>query len=449
MYIKTYGCQMNERDSEEVAARLRERGYSIVDSEHDADIVLLNTCTVRDLPEQKAFGKAGRLARFKKKNPNFLLGIMGCMAQTRKETLLDRLPDLDLIVGTQKFHRVPDHLDNMIASLKAQGPRPSTLIDIEEEAGSQETIRNHAPIQGKVSAFVSIMQGCNMSCHYCHVPQARGKERARSIENIAQEVEELVAQGVKEITLLGQIVTSYGRREIPFVEGKSPFVQLLERLEQVDGLERIRHTAPHPRGFKEDLIQAYGRLSKLCEHVHLPAQSFSDKVLKAMNRPYTVQRYCEIVQALRARHPDMSFSTDIIVGYPGETEEDFEQTRAHFEALGFDMAFIFKYSERPNTFAEGLKDDVPKEEKQRRNQVLLEILGKNSLKRNESMIGRTEEVLVEGPAKRGENRLVGRTRTFRKVIFQGQPRLIGQLVPVHIDSVTVSSLMGSLEIQAV
>ncbi len=450
VYIKTYGCQMNERDSDEVAARLRERGYSIVDSEHEADIVLINTCTVRDLPEQKAFGKAGRLQKFKRKNPDFILGIIGCMAQTRKESLLDRLPDLDLIIGTQKFHRVADHLDHLIATRRGQGPKPATLVDVEEEAGSQETISSQPPVGmagKKVSAFVSIMQGCNMNCHFCHVPQARGKERSRSIPSIIEEVQQLVASGVKEVTLLGQIVTSYGRREIDFVTQKSPFVQLLEQLEALDGLERIRFTSPHPRGFKDDLIACYGRLKKLCEHVHLPAQSFSNAVLRAMNRPYTVERYCDLVDKLRAIQPEISFSTDIIVGYPGETEEDFALTSHYFDQIGFDMAFIFKYSERPNTFAATLKDSVPEAEKQRRNQLLLDILAKHSLKHHQSLIGRTQEVLVEGPAKRGDNMLVGRTRTYRKVIFEGQPRLIGQLVPVYIDTATTTSLGGSLVVR--
>ena len=256
VYIKTYGCQMNERDSEQVAVDLRNRGYSIVPHEDEADIVLLNTCSVRDQAEQKAIGKAGHLAVRKRKDPNFVLGILGCMAQNRGSELLDRLPDLDLVAGTQKFHRVPDHLDNLIASMNGQGPRPTSIIDLEEEAGSQNTINAHKPGERQVSAFVSIMQGCNMKCTFCIVPKTRGPERARPIDDIVAEVEELVANGTREVTLLGQIVSSYGRREIPFADKKSPFVQLLERLNAVEGLERIRFTSPHPRGFKDDLVQA-------------------------------------------------------------------------------------------------------------------------------------------------------------------------------------------------
>ena len=223
VYIKTYGCQMNERDSEQVAVDLRNRGYSIVPHEDEADIVLLNTCSVRDQAEQKAIGKAGHLAVRKRKDPNFVLGILGCMAQNRGSELLDRLPDLDLVAGTQKFHRVPDHLDNLIASMNGQGPRPSSIIDLEEEAGSQNTINAHKPGERQVSAFVSIMQGCNMKCTFCIVPKTRGPERARPIDDIVAEVEELVANGTREVTLLGQIVSSYGRREIPFADKKKSF----------------------------------------------------------------------------------------------------------------------------------------------------------------------------------------------------------------------------------
>ncbi|OIO60369.1 MAG: tRNA (N6-isopentenyl adenosine(37)-C2)-methylthiotransferase MiaB [Verrucomicrobia bacterium CG_4_10_14_3_um_filter_43_23] len=447
VYIKTYGCQMNERDSEAVAAMLRGRGYSIVSEEQDADIILLNTCSVRDQAEQKAIGKAGHLmAQNHRKNQKRLVGILGCMAQNRGSELLDSLPDLDLIVGTQKFHQVPDHLDNIIKIMQAQGPKPSKIVDLEEEEGSQNTIRGHLEKEHQVSAFVSIMQGCNMNCAFCLVPNTRGKERARPIEDIVEEVEELAANGTKDVTLLGQIVTSYGRREIPFKDGKSPFVQLIERVNDVKGIERIRFTSPHPRGFKQDLVEAYRDVPKLCEYVHLPIQSGSDKILRAMNRPYTRDRYLQIVDALRTVVPDMYFSTDIIVGFPGETEEDFELTRQVLESVGFDMAYIFKYSVRPNTAAEPLGDPISKEIKEERNQTLLRIVENSSLKRNNTLIGTTQEVLVEGPAKKGEDMYVGRTRGYRKTIFKGNSRLIGELVPVCIEEGGVSTLMGKLKI---
>ena len=449
VYIKTYGCQMNERDSEQVAVDLRNRGYSIVPHEDEADIVLLNTCSVRDQAEQKAIGKAGHLAVRKRKDPNFVLGILGCMAQNRGSELLDRLPDLDLVAGTQKFHRVPDHLDNLIASMNGQGPRPSSIIDLEEEAGSQNTINAHKPGERQVSAFVSIMQGCNMKCTFCIVPKTRGPERARPIDDIVAEVEELVAHGTREVTLLGQIVSSYGRREIPFADKKSPFVQLLERLNAVEGLERIRFTSPHPRGFKDDLVQAYGELSKLCEYVHLPVQSGSDSILKAMNRPYTSGRYMELINDLRAVQPDIHISTDIIVGFPGESEEDFQLTCDLFKEAAFDMAFIFKYSPRSGTPAAELEDNVPQSVKDDRNQVLLRLLEQQSLRRNNSLVGTVQEILVEGPARKGEGMYMGRTRGFRKVIFPGSERLVGELVPVRIDESSVTTLKGQLEIVGV
>ncbi|ADE55106.1 tRNA (N6-isopentenyl adenosine(37)-C2)-methylthiotransferase MiaB [Coraliomargarita akajimensis] len=449
VYIKTYGCQMNERDSDAVAAMLRAKGYSIVGSESDADVILLNTCSVREQAEQKAIGKAGHITARKKKNPNLVVGIMGCMAQNRGDDLLDRLPDLDLIVGTQKFHRVPDHLDNMIASLQGQGPRPSTVVDLEAEAGSQNTIREHAEDTVQVSAFVSIMQGCNMKCSYCIVPKTRGAERARPMDQIVDEIKDLAAKGTKEVTLLGQIVNQYGIREFPFVDKKSPFVQLLEKVNEIDGIERIRFTSPHPVGFKDDLIECYARLPKLCEYLHFPMQSGSDRVLKAMRRPYSIERFRRIIDKLRAIRPDIYISTDVIVGFPGETDEDFELTRKHFEEVGFDMAYLFKYSVRPGTTAEPLGDPIATEVKEKRNQILLDILGKRSLERNESLLGTVEDVLFEGPARKGENMFMGRTRGHRKVIVKASPRLIGQLVPVRIQRATTSTLFGELVLEGV
>jgi len=449
VYIKTYGCQMNERDSEAVAAMLRARGYRIVDDENACDIMLLNTCSVRDAAEQKAIGKAGYVSARKKKQPDFVLGILGCMAQNRGAALLDALPDVDLIVGTQKFHQVPDYLDNLRAAREAGVPIGSSIVDIAEEAGSQNTIRDHLESDApQVSAFVSIQQGCNMDCHFCIVPKTRGDERSRPMEDIVAECRNLAAKGVKEITLLGQIVTSYGRRDYVHTDGVTPFVQLIEKVHAIDGIERIRFTSPHPRGFKQDLVEAYGRLPKLCEYVHLPMQSGSNRILRAMNRPYSRERYKEIVDALRAVRPDMYFSTDIIVGYPGETEAEFEETRELFEACNYDMAYIFKYSIRSGTVAADLADQVPDEEKERRNQLLLEILRKNSERRTAQLIGTVEQVLVEGPDKTGKH-FTGRTRGNRVCVFDADPRLVGQLVPLKIERATVSTLYGSLVLSGV
>ena len=437
---------MNERDSEAVAALLRNKGYSIVQDEGIADVILLNTCSVREQAEQKAIGKAGYIAARKRKNPKLVLGIMGCMAQNRGDALIDSLPDLDLIIGTQKFHRVPDHLDNVIASLNGLGPKPSTLVDIDAEAGSQNTIKSHLDSEEKsqISAFVSIMQGCNMNCAYCIVPKTRGAERARPMAEIVDEIKALADKGTKEITLLGQIVNQYAIREFPFVDKKSPFVQLLEKVNAIDGIERIRFTSPHPVGFKEDLIECYQRLPKLCEYLHFPMQSGSNAILKAMRRPYSIEKFQSIVEQLRALRPDIYISTDIIVGFPGESDADFEATRAVFEAMRFDMAYVFKYSVRPGTSAEPMGDPISKAVKEERNRILLDILSQSSLARNQSLIGREEEVLLEGRAKRGEGLYTGRTRGYRKVIVPASERLLGHLVPVKITDATVSTLSGEL-----
>jgi tRNA-2-methylthio-N6-dimethylallyladenosine synthase len=445
VFIKTYGCQMNERDSEAVAALLRARGYRLVADEDHCDILLLNTCSVRDAAEQKAIGKAAHVASQRKRNPDFILGILGCMAQNRGAELLDRLPDVDLIVGTQKFHQVPDYLDNLRAAQAAGTPIGATIVDIAEEAGSQNTIRDHVLEERQVSAFVSIQQGCNMDCAFCIVPKTRGDERSRPMAEIVRECEQLAERGVREITLLGQIVTSYGRRDYEHTGGITPFVQLLERINAIPGLKRIRFTSPHPRGFKEDLIAAYGRLEKLCEYVHLPLQSGSNRILKLMNRPYTRERYRQIVDDLRAAQPGMYFSTDVIVGFPGETAEDFGQTRELFETCNYDMAYVFKYSIRTGTPAAAMLDQVPDEVKEERNQVLLKILEANSRRRNAALVGTTQEVLVEGRDKKGL-RYTGRTRGNRVVHFEANDRLVGELVPVRIERGSTAVLYGSLEL---
>lgn len=436
---------MNERDSDAVATLLRNRGYDIVGSEQDADVILLNTCSVRDQAEQKAIGKAGFMTKRKKRrNPDLIVGIMGCMAQNRGNELLDRLPDLDLVVGTQKFHRVPDHLENILTTRQARGPKPSSIVDLDPEAGSQNEIRHHHA-DYKATAFVSIMQGCNMHCAFCIVPKTRGPERARPIDDIVREVEELAAKGTREVTLLGQIVTSYGQKEFPYIDKKSPFVQLIERIHEISGIDRIRFTSPHPRGFRQDLIEAYRDLPKLCEYIHLPLQSGSDRILKLMRRPYSARRYRQIVDDLRAVQPNMYFSTDVIVGFPGETDEDFEETRKFFEEIRYDMAYIFKYSPRSGTLAAQMEDQVPQEVKEERNQALLDILSKHSLQRNQSLVGHTEEVLVEGPARKGDM-FTGRNRGNRNIIFPGNSRLIGQIIPIRYERATVSALYGTPEI---
>ena len=433
-YIKTYGCQMNERDSEQVALQLRSRGYVAAASEAGADVVLLNTCSVRDMAEQKAISKMQNLQGSKRRKPGLVLGLMGCMAQSRGQELTRLLPGVDLVIGTQKYHRVADYVEQLLArSRPDMDSLGQAIVDTAAEGGSQNTIRDHELKQRQVTAFVSIMQGCNMHCTFCIVPDTRGAERSRPIPDIIAEVEGLVAQGVKEVTLLGQIVNQYGRHEFPVDgAGRSPFVQLLHALEGIDGLERVRFTSPHPIGYKKDLVQALRDLEKLCEHVHLPVQSGSNRILKAMKRAYTVERYRELVGELREACPEIALTTDIIVGFPGETEADYLETRRLVEEIGFDNAFIFRYSERRNTPAAGMSDKVSEEIKEFRNKDLLAVLDEIAAIKSAAVIGQTLEILVEGPSKNNTARFSGRTRGNKIVIFEGDARHQGTLLPVRI-----------------
>lgn len=431
VYIKTYGCQMNERDSEAVSAQLVAKGYTLAPSEAVADVVLLNTCSVRDMAEQKALHKMENLAADLRRNrPHVRLGFLGCMAQSRGQELIDRLPDVDLVLGTQKFHRTADYLDDLL-----QGRREK-VVDVGAEEGSQGTIREHLFTSQQaakpVTAFVSIMQGCNQHCTFCIVPDTRGPERSRTIADIVEECRELAAHGVREITLLGQIVTSFGKREIPMRDGKSGFVQLLEAVHEVEGLERIRFTSPHPKGYGDDLVDAYARLPKLVESAHLPVQSGSDRVLKAMHRGYTRQRYLDIIGRLRQRRPTMGISTDFIVGFPGETEEDFQESLALVTEAAFDQAYLFKYSSRQNTPAATMPDQVPQEVREERNQRLLELVNQIGAGKFAAHVGQTMQILVEGPSKKNAARLMGRTRCNKIVVFEGSERHRGQLMDVNI-----------------
>jgi tRNA-2-methylthio-N6-dimethylallyladenosine synthase len=439
VYIKTYGCQMNERDSESVAAQLVAKGYTLAPSEHGADVILLNTCSVRDMAERKAVGKMANLAADVRKNrPEVVLGFMGCMAQSRGRQLLDQLPDVDLVVGTQKFHRTADYLSEILAGKRDK------IVDVEPEKGSEATIREHllnGSARKSVTAFVSIMQGCNQYCTFCIVPYTRGEERSRTIPDIVAECRQLVSQGVKEITLLGQIVTSYGKRDYTLTDGKSPFVQLLEAVHEIEGLERIRFTSPHPKGYGGDLVEAYARLPKLVESAHIPVQSGSDRMLKAMHRGYTRERYLSIIQKLRAANSRMGITTDIIVGFPGETEEDFEQTLSLYREADFDNAFIFRYSKRKDTPAADMPNQLPEEVKEERNQRLLALTNELGARRYGALIGERVQILVEGPSKRPE-RMMGRTRCNKIVVFDGNERHCGQLMEVQVSRVGSFTLYG-------
>ncbi|MBM3847230.1 MAG: tRNA (N6-isopentenyl adenosine(37)-C2)-methylthiotransferase MiaB [Verrucomicrobia bacterium] len=431
VYIKTYGCQMNERDSEQVAAQLTAKGYTLAESESSADVILLNTCSVRDMAEQKAIGKMHNLAaEVRKKRPEVVLGFMGCMAQSRGKKLIDDLPDVDLVLGTQKFHHAADYVDDLV-----QGRRDK-IVDVETEVGSQSAIREHL-LKGSaggsaVTAFVSIMQGCNQYCTFCIVPYTRGEERSRPISDIVTECRELSSRGVREITLLGQIVTSYGRRDIASRDGKSAFVQLIEAVHDVEGIERIRFTSPHPKGYGDDLVEAYGRLPKLVQSAHLPVQSGSNRMLKAMHRGYTRERFVEIIKKLRAVRPDMGITTDIIVGFPGETDDDYLETEELAREVEFDNAFIFRYSPRKDTPAAALPGQLSEELKEERNQRLLELMRGISDRRYGACVGQQMQILAEGPSKRNPNRMMGRTRCNRIVVFEGSERHRGQLMDLQI-----------------
>ena len=461
-FIKTYGCQMNERDSEQVAHSLITRGYEQAGHESEADVVLLNTCSVRDMADQKALGKMGMLGRLAKERPHVVFGFLGCMAQARGAALLKGLPHVDLVVGTQKFHRVAEYVDELLTRKMAHPPVAPyqngaiddlrfSIVDVEEEAGSQSTIRDQQLTPRQATAFVSIMQGCNMHCTFCIVPQTRGAERSRAIGEIVAEVRDLVSRGVKEVTLLGQIVNLYGRHEFPKIDNKSPFVQLLESVHEVEGLERLRFTSPHPIGFRDDLIAAISRLPKLAEHVHLPLQSGSNKILKAMHRAYSAEKYLDLVERIRRAREGVAITTDIIVGFPGETDEDYRQTRELVEEIQFDNAFIFRYSPRYDTPAAEMPDQIDEKVKEQRNQDLLEVVNKSNHQILERLVGRQVEVLCEGPSKTNRARLTGRTRTNKIVVFppsqKRQPtgesqELVGELVDVQIERANGFSLYG-------
>ena len=459
VFIKTYGCQMNERDSEQVARDLQDRGHTLVSHERDADVILLNTCSVREMAEKKAIGKMGMLRKLRREKPKLVLGYMGCMAQRLGENLQKDSPHVDLVVGTQKFHRVADYVEDALrkreealhledtADLGSAIQPHIPIVDVSPEEGSQNTIRDHLPKKKKeATSFISILQGCNMHCTFCIVPTTRGPERGRPIEGIVTEARTLVGRGIREVTLLGQIVNLYGRHEFPKVDGKSPFVQLLEALHEVEGLDRIRFTSPHPMGFRKDLVECFGRLPKLMEHVHLPLQSGSDRILKAMHRPYTADAYRKLVADLRTSRPGIAVSTDIIVGFPGETEEDYQATRDLAAEMEFDGAFIFRYSKRGDTPAAEMDGQLPEEVKEDRNQDLLSVVNASASLHLEACVGTRQEVLCEGPSRNDPSRLSGRTRTNKIVIFEGGSRFHGQIFDVAITSASASTLYGDLAI---
>jgi tRNA-2-methylthio-N6-dimethylallyladenosine synthase len=452
VHIRTYGCQMNVRDSEQVARMFVEGGYTLTDDETEADAILINTCSVRDQAEQKALGKMGMMGRYREHRPHVVFGFIGCMAQSRGEELFDLIPHLDVVVGTRKYHRVFAYVDGILRRrLERRMDDPAlsfdgeTVCDIADEEDSQNAIRDHLDDIPQASAFVSIMQGCNMRCTFCIVPDTRGRERARPICDIVAEVRSLAETGTREVTLLGQIVNLYGRTELPAAGGRSPFVQLLAAVHEVEGIERIRFASPHPVGFRDDLVEAFARLPKLCSHIHFPLQSGSDRILRAMRRPYTVGKFAEICGKLRAARPDLAVTTDIIVGFPGETDADFRETVQIVERLRFDNAFVFRYSKRKDTPAAELDGQLSERVKEQRNQDLLALVGRIAREKNESFVGTRRQVLVTGPSKTNKSRLAGRTSQNKIVIFDGDAeRLTGELIDIDIEETTGFTLYGTV-----
>ena len=444
VYIKTYGCQMNERDSDHVAQTLSARGYRLTRDESDADVILLNTCSVRDMAEQKAIGKMGMLQKLRKARPHLVFGYLGCMAQSRGAELSESSVPVDLVVGTQKFHRVADYVDDLLRR-KFEAlidDERLAIVDTDDEPDSQNTIREHTLREHQTSAFVSIMQGCDMHCTFCIVPSTRGAERSRPIADIVAEVRGLVERGVKEVTLLGQIVNLYGRHEFERVDGRSPFVQLLEAVHDVPGLERLRFTSPHPIGYRDDLVNAFTRLPRLMEHVHLPLQSGSNAILRRMHRAYTREQFLRLVGKLRAAREGLAITTDIIVGFPGEADEDFAATKSLVEEVSFDNAFVFRYSQRRDTPAAAMDGQLPESVKEARNQELLEVVNAHARRKLRDCVGLRAEILCEGESRYNSGRLTGRTRTNKIVVFEGAPRHVGQVMDVRITAAQNFTLYG-------
>ena len=412
----TYGCQMNVRESEAAAKALIDAGHTPAVDEAAADIVIVNSCSVRAKAEDKALGKLGLLCATKRERPNRVIGLMGCMAQRLGTDIFKKLPSLDFSIGTRCADRIAPAVQ---AALEGQATLAVTDLHVQPDAPSGHVCN------GGFSAFVTILLGCNRRCTYCIVPDVRGDEWSRPAREVLEEVQKLAETGIKEVTLLGQSVMNYGLRNKAWFDDDTPspggyvipFPRLLEAIAAIPGIERIRFTSAHPSGVNAELTRLYREEPKLCHHLHLPVQSGSTKVLSRMRRGYTREQYIDAVTRLRAAVPDMSVTTDIIVGFPGETEEDFEQTRTMMEACNFDNAFIFKYSPRPGTVSATWEDDISEEEKNRRDHVLLADQDRRGIRMNDALVGTVQDVLAEGPSMRNKERWCGRTSSNKIVIF--------------------------------
>lgn len=432
VFFETFGCQMNKLDAELSLGLLQEEGYRIVDNVDEADVILFNTCSVRQHAEDKVYSHLGTLKTLKKKHPDVIVGVLGCMAQKEGEFIFKRMPHVDLVCGTRMFSRLPELL------LKIQNHGSHVLAIDEDQIVNVKRAVTYRP--NIYQAFVTVMRGCDNYCSYCIVPYVRGKEISRTIADVKEEVQSLVLNGCKEITLLGQNINSYGKS----LQGNITLGDLLSELNGLDGFDRIRFVTSHPKDMSSDLIRTISRLEKVCGHLHMPAQSGSDSILKKMHRGYTSDYYRELISYAREWVPGITVASDFIVGFPDETDEDFQKTVELMEDIRFQNCFIFKYSPRTGTKAAELNDNVPDEIKRKRNAILLELQKRISLEENKKMIGKTVQVLVEGASKSDQNRLSGRTRQNHIVIFNGSHDLIGNLAEVMIDEVTDLTLYGGL-----
>ena len=432
--ISTYGCQMNEEDSEKLSGMLKSQGYERTENKEEASIIIFNTCCVRENAENKVFGNLGQLKQLKKKNPNLVIAICGCMMQQvgMADKVLKTFPYVDIIFGTHNAHKFPEYLHRVLQ----EG------VQVKEILNKEEGIVEGLPIDRKsdVKAFVTIMYGCNNFCTYCIVPYVRGRERSRKSEDIIKEIEELVSQGYKEITLLGQNVNSYGKG----LEEDIDFAGLLRKVNEVKGLERVRFMTSHPKDLSDDVIMAIKECDKLCEQVHLPVQSGSSRILKEMNRHYDREYYLDLVKKIKSEIPDVTLTTDIIIGFPGETEEDFLDTLSLCEEVGYDSAFTFIYSRRNHTPADKMENQIPDDIKHDRFNRLVEAINKKVVIKNKEYEGKVVEVLVEGPSKNDETKLTGRTRNGKLVNFAGDEKLVGELVNLKVVRAQPFSLIGEI-----
>ncbi|AOB25921.1 MULTISPECIES: tRNA (N6-isopentenyl adenosine(37)-C2)-methylthiotransferase MiaB [Bordetella] len=434
LYIRTFGCQMNEYDSDKMADVLRaDQGLELTDNPEDADVILFNTCSVREKAQEKVFSDLGRVQHLKKQNPNLVIGVGGCVASQEGEAIVKRAPYVDVVFGPQTLHRLPD----LIKRRRAQGV---SQVDISFPEIEKFDALPPPRIDG-ATAFVSIMEGCSKYCSFCVVPYTRGEEVSRPFDDVLLEVADLADQGVKEVTLLGQNVNAY-RGAMGDSGEIADFAMLLEYVHEIPGIERIRYTTSHPKEMTQRMVDAYARLPKLVSFLHLPVQAGSDRVLAAMKRGYTALEFKSVVRRLRAARPSLTLSSDFIVGFPGETEEDFQKTMKLIEDVGFDTSFSFVYSRRPGTPAADLHDDTPQDVKLRRLQQLQALINQQAAAIAQGMIGTRQRVLVEGPSRRDPNELMGRTENNRIVNFPGVPRLIGHMVDVVITHAHTNSLRG-------